>query len=72
MIWNWNENREGIYPEFILKIQDVELGNTKHLIYFGVWISENKFNIGEREHKIDFVEVVLSNTATFNKTKIVT
>lgn len=51
MIWNWNESSAGIYPESIIKIQDVKLVNTKHLKYLEGSISYKKFSIQEKENE---------------------
>lgn len=37
LIWNWNERSDGIYPESIIKIQNVDLVNTKHFKYLFVF-----------------------------------
>lgn len=36
MTRNKNESSEGAYPEYIIKIHDVELVNTKHIIYLHI------------------------------------
>lgn len=54
LIWSWNESSTGIYPESIMKIQDVKLVNAKHLKYINGLISYNKFGIQgkENEHRV--------------------
>lgn len=43
--WNWNESSDTTYPRFILNIQNMELINSKHVKYFSVSISCDKFTI---------------------------
>ena len=49
MIWNWNENLDGQYPNSILKIDDTALNNVKSFRYLGVWSDYNDIHIGETE-----------------------
>ena len=62
MIWNWNENLDGPYPNSILKIDDIPLNNVKSFRYLGVWSDYNDIHIGETElnHRINSAKCALA------------
>ena len=37
MIWNWNTEEEGDYPESIITMNKIPLNNTRTFKYLGVW-----------------------------------
>lgn len=49
-ICNWNESTDATYPEYIIKIHDVELVNIKHFKYISLSISYKKFSKGDKEN----------------------
>lgn len=49
------------YPKSIIKIQDAELVNTVYFRNLGIWISDNKFNRGDKENEQSYPT---SQTAT--------
>ena len=79
MVWNWNEEIDGPYPNTIIKINDQHLENVKEFKYLGVWNTYNDVHIGQRElnHRIGSAagayyknRQLLTNSKVWLKTRV--
>ena len=55
MIWNWDDEVDGRYPDSIITVNNTKLDNVKIFKYLGVWMTYNDMHIGDQEleHRIN-------------------
>ena len=49
VVFNWNSDVDGEYPESILSINEEQIENCTSFKYLGVWFTGNTFSIGQDE-----------------------
>ncbi|XP_033111719.1 uncharacterized protein LOC117112688, partial [Anneissia japonica] len=62
MIWNWDETKDGQYPESFITINNNSICNSKVFKYLGVWNTFNNIHIGQREidHRLSSARAAFS------------
>ena len=66
MIWNWNSEADGPYPESIIKVTGTSLKNVETFKYLGVWMTNSDMHIGERElaHRANMAKAAFAEHKT--------